>query len=168
MEVRISREAAKQFNSFKLEEKRRGNELEPIGMGVLPKRWTENAMRMATALAPWENHELPVITGEIAGFCIDYVRHWGNDAIETLREQIGDNDYQQRLATVLTLIRSMPEGITQSKLAERTQSLKPRERGEILAHLAEAELVTKVKVAHGAQGGRPSERWVAVEPPSDD
>jgi hypothetical protein len=160
--VQISKEAHRMFDALKETQENACQALEGMGLDAMPRRWRENAMRMATALAPWRNSEHPVIDADIADFSIAYVTHWGNRAVEMLRQQTGENDYQQQLNKVLSFVRSCHEGASDTELSRKFREIKRREMVEIKNHLQEAELMVLQKGATSEKGGRPSSKWFAV------
>lgn len=160
--VRIDRGAAEVFTAIKERQEQACLALEEEHLDAMPRRWRENAMRLATALAPWRDHECPVIDGELAAWTCDYVTYWGHRAIAALRATSGENDYQQVVNKVLLHIQQAPNGVTDTDLSRVFKSVKRREMTEIKSHLAEAELIVQVKGESTAKGGRPSLRWFAV------
>lgn len=166
--VQIDKEAETLFDEFKTYQDAASAELEAISMDAMPRRWRENAMRLATAIAPWKNHETPIIDAEIAQYAIDYVEHWGHSTIAKLKQLMGENDYQMQLRAVLEFIRSRPDGVTDSKLAERFESIKRRDLNEIKLALADSGRIEKRKSETTSKGGRPSERWFACEIDTDE
>ena len=161
--VKINDDAHDVFNAMKERQAEACGALEHATMDAMPRRWRENAMRMATALAPWHDHSRPIITGEIAAWCCEYVEHWGHVAIDAIRQQSGQNDYQSDMNKVLHYIREAKEGVTDSDLSYRFRTIKRREMVDIKSHLSEAELIVQAKSQPGAQGGRPSVRWYATK-----
>jgi hypothetical protein len=89
-------------------------------------------------------------------------------AIDVLRQQSGENDYQHQLRRVLEFIRSKPDGVPDSKLSEKFESIKRRDLAEIKFSLVESERIIKRKGESSAKGGRPGERWFALAPGDDD
>lgn len=160
--VKINDDAHDVFNAMKDRQAEACGALEHATMDAMPRRWRENAMRMATALAPWHDHSRPIITGEIAAWCCEYVEHWGLNAIAAIRQQSGQNDYQSDMNRVLFYIRQAGEGVTDSDLSYRFRTIKRRDMADIKSHLSEAELAVQVKGHPGAKGGRPSVRWFAT------
>ena len=161
--VKINDDAHDVFNDMKERQAEACGALEYATMDAMPRRWRENAMRMATALAPWHDHSRPIITGEIAAWCCEYVEHWGRVSIDAIRQQSGQNDYQSDMNKVLHYIREAKEGVTDSDLSYRFRTIKRREMVDIKSHLSEAELIVQAKSQPGAQGGRPSVRWYATK-----
>lgn len=160
--VKINDDAHDVFNAMKDRQAEACGALEHATMDAMPRRWRENAMRMATALAPWHDHSRPIITGEIAAWCCDYVEHWGHNAIAAIRQQSGQNDYQSDMNKVLHYIREAKEGVSDTELSLHFRAIKRREMLDIKAHLSEAELIVQSKGESSSKGGRPPVRWYAT------
>lgn len=159
--VLISKEAEQRFNDFKLLQDKTCLAFEAYGLDAMPRRWRENAMRLATAMAPWRDHEHPIIDAEIADYAIQYVQHYGKSVITAIRRQMGENDYQQNMNQVLQYICETKDGATDSDLARKFRAIKSREMVDIKNHLVSAELIYQEKILTGNRG-RPTVRWVPV------
>lgn len=160
--VQMTKGAESMFEDLKAQQEAACNALEAVGIDAMPRRWRENAMRLATAIAPWRNCEQPVIDDEIANFSIEYIVHSGRQAIDILRKQIGENDYQLLFNRVLEFVRESAGGVSDSELSRRFRDIKRREMADIKSHMVEAELIFQEKTTPGSGGGRPSTRWFSV------
>ena len=160
VKVAFSKEAKSAFAQFKTDQMQRCDELEQIGLGSMPIRWRENAMKMATMLAACDNPINPVVTVDIAEWCIEYVRHRGESTIALLSSSSGENDYQQTMNAVLAFVRQAgSEGRTLTELSRKFRSVKRSQMAEIRAHLIESALAEEVSLP---TAGRYSARLVAV------
>ena len=112
-------------------------------MGNMPRRWRENAMRMATMLAAWDNPLRPVVTDEVAEWCCKLVRKCGEETIKQLGGRVFESSYGLSMNMVLETIRSAGAGawVGKSELLRKHRGVKSREMAEILSHLEEAGLV---------------------------
>lgn len=150
------------FDQAKKDQNAIAEKLAADHMDVMPRRWRENSMRMATMLAACENPLRPIINADLAQWAINYVFHHGQRVIDVLMSGTGENDYQVQSNAVLEFIRANPEGVQDQALSRKFRSLKKRDRVEILAHLQEAELVYGQKEAStGAARGRDCMIWRA-------
>lgn len=160
VKVAFSKEAKSAFAQFKTDQMQRCDELEQIGLGSMPIRWRENAMKMATMLAACDNPTNPVVTVDIAEWCIEYVRQRGESTIALLSSSSGENDYQQTMNAVLAFVRQAgSEGRTLTELSRKFRSVKRSQMAEIRAHLIESALAEEVSLP---TAGRYSARLVAV------
>jgi len=159
--VLFSAEATALFSDFKAEQKARIAELDSTGMESMPNRWRENAMRLATMIAACERPHAPVITGDQAQWCIDYVRRLGSQVIARLAFEAGENYYQQQMNTVLAHIRAAGQGgRSLTDLSRKFRSIKRRDMAELKNHLIESGLIEEKTIE---TAGRSAMRLVAVE-----
>lgn len=159
VDVAISPEAWEQFNEFRKTQDAECKALESVCLDPLPKRWRENAMRLATCLAAWKCPESPAIDAEIAGYSIAYVYFYGRQTIDIIRSQTSDNDYHLRMNAVVEYVRSQPEGVSGTDISRKFRSIKKREMDEIKSHLIDAELIAETA---RTTSGRPVNIYVAT------
>lgn len=161
IQVGFSGGARKVFDMFKSEADAFGDALEETGMGNMPRRWRENAMRMATMLAAWENPLMPVVSQEIAEWCCKLVRKCGEETIKQLGGRIFESSYGLTMNMVLETIRSVGVGnwISRSNLLRRHRGIKAREMSEAMSHLEEAGLIIAEK---HETNGRSSLRFMSI------
>lgn len=131
------------FDHFKDEADAAGDALESSGMDNMPRRWRENAMRIATMLAAWDNPTGPVVTKTMADWSCKLVRHCGQETIRQLVGKVADSDYQMSLNQVLQSVKDAGLGVWVSKsdLLRRHRGIKGREMADLLSHLVEARLL---------------------------
>ena len=138
--VEFSEPAKVLFDDFLKEQSAYADRLgEESGLSVMPNRWRENAMRIATMLAAINNPEKPIITEQEAIWSIEFVRYCGQELIANLNSQAAENDYQANLNKVYQFIEEAGErGRTGTELSRRFRNIKSREMNEIKAHLIES------------------------------
>lgn len=159
VKVAFSKEARAAFAQFKADQMQRCDELEVVGLGSMPIRWRENAMKMATMLAACDNPTNPVVSGDVADWCVEYVRRRGEDAVALLSSSAGENEYQQSMNAVLAFVRqSGGEGRTLTELSLKFRSIKRNQMAEIRSHLIESALAEEISIP---TAGRNSVRLVA-------
>lgn len=141
--VRFDEDAVEIFDRFRDEATAAGDAVEKYGMGNMPRRWRENAMRMATMLAAWEDPDDPIVTGILASWSCRLVRHCGEETIQQLGGKVSDSDYQNNLNKVLETITKAGIGnwVPRSELLRRHRGIRAREMNEILTHLVDSFLV---------------------------
>lgn len=143
IQVDFSGAAKSIFDMFREEAESFGDALEESGMGNMPRRWRENAMRMATMLAAWDNPLRPVVTDGVAEWCCKLVRKCGEETIKQLGGRVFESSYGLSMNMVLETIRAAGAGawVGKSELLRKHRGVKSREMAEILSHLEEAGLV---------------------------
>lgn len=156
--VPFTNEASQVFDRFKEEEEEAGDALEQTGMGNMPRRWRENAMRIATMLAAWDNPSDPIITEELADWSCRLVRHFGEETIKQLIGKVSDSDYGHSSNMVLSTIKDYGPGnwISRTELCRRHRGIKARDMADILSHLVDMELVLSQRENGKESGGRPA------------
>lgn len=132
----------------------------------LSARWHENAMRMAVAIAVFEDYTMPTITPHIAQWCLDFVRHHGQifGALCRLNALDSDSEWDQRRTKALGKLRQAGEaGVTMEQMNRLRpfKSLKLKDRNELLADLEHMGLAFK-KVEPGLNGHRMKTTWYAM------
>ena len=159
--VEFSDEAIGLFDDFKIEQRERSLDLEPAGLGSMPNRWREHAMRISTMLAACDNPSSPLITAHHASWSIDYVRHHGEEVIRRLSQETGENDYQQQMNAVLSYIRQAgTKGRSLTDLSRKFRSIKRRDMTEFKNHLIESAMIEEKVIE---TSGRPGKRLVAID-----
>ena len=120
-------------------------------------RWRENAMRMCTSMAVAENHSQPVITGKIAQWCIDYVRHHGIRFLVVMLENLADNDFHRlRLMITAVVDKSGIKGATERDLSRHNRLFArstPQLRDQVfLSLIREGEIVKATSTSLSGRG----------------
>lgn len=162
IDVPFTAGARELFDLFADEQEAACLELEGDALDVMPRRWLENAMRIATMLAACQAPHAPTVTPPMAAWAINYVRHHGARTIAEIRANLGENDYQSAMNAVLAYIKTADGPVTDSDLLRRFRGIKSREMTDIKAHLEGAHLIVSEKKS---TSGRPQMQWYAVPAP---
>ena len=114
-------------------------------------------MRMCTSMAVAENHSQPVITGKIAQWCIDYVRHHGIRFLVVMLENLADNDFHRlRLMITAVVDKSGIKGATERELAHSNRLFArstPQLRDQVfLSLIREGEIVKATSTSLSGRG----------------
>ena len=142
---------------------------EKAGAFLLPdltRRWVENSMRLATALAVCENSEKPVITDLIADWCIAYVVFYGKRFMRAAATNVADGDFHRLYLNVLELIRRTgSKGATQRDLSNNSKLFKmtkPNDRDQVFKALLIENQIMQVSIE--SQSGRGRKRVCFITP----
>lgn len=134
---------------------------EKAGQFLLPdltRRWVENSMRLATALAVCENSENPVITDLIADWCIAYVVFYGKRFMRAAATNVADGEFHRLYLNVLDLVsRSGVRGVTQRDLSRNSKlfrSTKPNDRDQVFKALLIENQIMQVSIDQFSGRGR--------------
>lgn len=145
-------------------------EQEAAGAFVLPdmtRRWNENAMRLATALAVCANPDAPVITVELAGWALQYVTYYGKCFMEAVATKVADSEFHRLYLTTIDYIRRAgAPGITErdlSKYCRRFAASTPVQRDQVLEALKRENLAQQVSISSQSGRGRKRVAWIAEE-----
>lgn len=132
-------------------------------------RALEHSLKIALTIAVGVDPSKPVITGEILQWAVGFASYSVRELITEAGRRIADSDRERDFNRVMEIIReSGPEGITEGKVTDRTRSLRPRDRNDLLEDMERAGRIVKRERRPGG-GGRPSRRYFANEhaPPDD-
>jgi hypothetical protein len=131
----------------------------------LTKRWNENALRIATALAVADSPKAPVITSEIAQWCIDYVRYYGMQFMQAIASKVADSDFHRLYLEVERLVNRAGEGgITERELSHSSRLFKstpPIQRNHAYQALVSEQKIEQVIYKSVSGRGRAKVVWVA-------
>lgn len=134
---------------------------EKAGLFQLPdltRRWVENSMRLATALAVCENAENPVVTDLIADWCIAYVVFYGKRFMRAAATNVADGEFHRLYLNVLELIRRAgSKGMTQRDLSRHSRlfaSTKPNDRDQVFKALLIENQIMQVSIQKSFGAGR--------------
>jgi hypothetical protein len=142
----------------------------------LTRRWRENALRIATALAAWDNPERPVMTPELYMWARDYVVHYGEKFIERAARDIADSPFE-RLRNEIESIVSKPawkqanlsraggaRGMTEGEMSEASQtkvrSADTNLRISVLSALVREGVITKTVFKSASGRGKSREAYI--------
>lgn len=138
VEVVIDDAAKQLFDRFGDSCDAREQELATIKLSGMANRWREQAMRLSTGLAAFDNPSKPRITEPIAKFCTEYVQHWGEKAAKTLQKQSSENETEEHLKNIFKIIRKAGKGGMSTKiLSQKYRALHVRARLPYLDSLCE-------------------------------
>lgn len=134
---------------------------EKAGAFLLPdltRRWVENSMRLATALAVCENSEKPVIDELIADWCIAYVVFYGKRFMRAAATNVADGDFHRLYLNVLEMVsRTGSKGATQRDLSRNSKlfrSTKPNDRDQVFKALLIENQIMQVSIGKSFGPGR--------------
>jgi hypothetical protein len=163
--VSITEEAKAVFSAFKAEirdAEARGEYQEP----KLVRRWRENAMRLATALAVAECPAEPSISGIVADWCVRYVRHYGMEFMRSVAYKVADSDHHRLYKEIVRLIRKAgPRGMTERELAKASRLFEktpPVHRDAALNALCRDELAQYTTFKPRSGRGKDRQAYVAI------
>ncbi|MGE6480754.1 bifunctional DNA primase/polymerase [Psychrobacter namhaensis] len=132
----------------------------------LTRRWVENSMRLATALAVCEDAENPVVTDLIADWCIAYVVFYGKRFMRAAATNVADGDFHRLYLNVLELIRRTgSKGATQRDLSNNSKLFKmtkPNDRDQVFKALLIENQIMQVSIE--SQSGRGRKRVCFITP----
>ncbi|KRU23281.1 bifunctional DNA primase/polymerase [Psychrobacter piscatorii] len=124
----------------------------------LTRRWVENSMRLATALAVCENAENPVVTDLIADWCIAYVVFYGKRFMRAAATNVADGDFHRLYLNVLEMVsRTGSKGATQRDLSRNSKlfrSTKPNDRDQVFKALLIENQIMQVSIGKSFGPGR--------------
>lgn len=136
-------------------------ERESKGEFILPdltRRWNENAMRMATMMAVCENPSNPMVSEEIAIWCIGYVQFYGTQFMTNVANKVADSDFHRLCLTINDLVtRSGDRGMTERDLSLFSRlfaSTSPNHREQAFKALINEEKIMQVAVQSPSGRGR--------------
>jgi hypothetical protein len=134
-------------------------------MAQLTARLHENAMRIATAIAVFENPREARVTLELYEWATRCVERHSQGFADMCEKYVHGSEFAKQKVVVLEYLRRA--GVKGLSLREMNrikpiQKLKPKERDEVLGHLAELGLAL-AKIAKPEGQGRPMQRWYAIK-----
>jgi hypothetical protein len=162
--VEFSPAALERTRSFEREMLQLSADLDREGLGDMPIRTRELAMRLALICTLADTPETPTITLDIIDWCCEYVLFFLHQTLASLRTRVADSETERKNNQILSIIRAAGEhGITNRDL-ERNKVFKgipKRERKEAVDSLIAAELIAWTLIEHG-HAGRPRMAFVAL------
>lgn len=145
-------------------------ERELNGEFILPdltRRWTENAMRLATTLAVCANPATPIITVEIARWSLDYVGFYGHGFMQAVATKVADSEFHRLyLAVQDFVVRAGERGMTERDLSRYCRlyaSTPPTQRDQVMTALDREGRIRQVCFKPKSGRGRPRNAWIAEE-----
>lgn len=108
-------------------------------------RYAENTAKVALIRAISDCPSDPVITAEIVAWATKLVQHCVNTLLREATRHVADNEQAANVKRVAEIIRKAgADGITASKITNKTPHLDKTARGKILADLTEGDKVRSV------------------------
>lgn len=143
------------------------------GMGEMQGRSCEKAQRLALIVALSVNPTHPVITGEIARWCIRYVRYYTEQTIDAIRQHMHGTQFAQwRASVVESITKGGAKGRTEFELSRASRvfaGLEPRLRRSVLDSLKSDRRIEFVDMGKGMGGrGKSRQAWVALANGTDE
>lgn len=145
-------------------------EREARGEFVLPdltRRWNENAMRLATCFAVCVNPIEPVITLEIAQWCIVYIEYYGMQFMLNVASKVADSDYHRlSLAIIEQVTKAGSKGLTEHEISRKSRlfaSYAPMQRDQAFMGLVRDNRMELVPMKSVSSRGKTRNAWVATE-----
>jgi hypothetical protein len=126
-------------------------------------RLAENAMKLALIRAVAANSQTPLITVADIAWGRALALHCVNTLLRDASRHVAENEYEAKLNKALDIIRKHGP-VTEREMIRRGFRLPERERKEILGTLEAGRMVLVIRIKPGANGGRPTERYTALEP----
>jgi len=153
IEIPFSKEAAKRLVEidYLIEENAGDDEL----LANLTVRWREQAMRMALALAVYDNPKRKNIPLEIVEWCWEFIKYHGNCFINKHRNK-PESEFERNCNAVLKAIRACGQnGMTRKQLGQvkRFKSLGARDRSEITKVLIDDGSIKMFETKGHIKGG---------------
>jgi hypothetical protein len=139
--------------------------LEADGLGDMPIRAREIALRLALVTSLADAPDTPMVTVDCLDWSIAYVRFFLEQTVAAIRERVADSSTERTRNAVLAAIRAAgANGITNRELhrGKAFIGLPRRDRVDAIESLIAAELVAWVTVAT-EHAGRPRNALVAIE-----
>ena len=143
---------------------------EKAGEFLLPdltRRYVENAMRLATALAVCANPASPAITFELAEWSVQYVYHYGRAFMQSVATNVADSDFHRLYLACRSLIeRAGALGLTERELGRASRlftATAPTHRDQVLGALLREGVVVTAKFETASGRGRPRQAYVWAE-----
>lgn len=169
--VEFDDEALDLFDAYQDDLKAR----EGRGEFVLPdltRRWTENAMKVATCLAVCANPVAPIITVELAIWSLEFVEHYGREFMLNTATKVADSDFHRLYLAVLDFItRAGSKGMSERKLSQNCRlyaSTPPTQRDAAMMALDREGRIRQFSFKPTSGRGRPRTIWIAEEFITDD
>ncbi|WP_131669233.1 bifunctional DNA primase/polymerase [Psychrobacter pygoscelis] len=145
-------------------------EAEEEGKFTLPdltRRWVENSMRLATALAVCENSKDPIVNAEIAGWCVDYVTFYGQRFMDSAATRVADGEFHRLYLNIYELIgRSGSKGMTERDLSTYSRlfaASRPNDREQAFKALLSESRIMQVAIPSVSGRGRKRVAYICPE-----
>lgn len=164
--VAIASSAADRFQEFRRECNKRADALEKEGLGELPMRSAEQAMRLGLVAALAEDPTATIVQESHALWAIGISRALLDRLIPTVQERMTDNPVHALRARLIATVREAGErGLTQYELVRGRLFIgtPKRDRDDAMQWALESHRITWTTMQHGIAGGRPRRALVLAE-----
>ncbi len=169
--VEFDDDALDLFDDYRIDLKKREGRGEFI-LADLTRRWTENAMKVATCLAVCANPVAPTITVELALWSLEFVEHYGREFMLNTATKVADSDFHRLYLAVLDFItRAGSKGMSERKLSQNCRlyaSTPPTQRDAAMMALDREGRIRQFSFKPTSGRGRPRTVWIAEEFITDD
>jgi len=166
IDIETSPEADAILCTFHEEIRLRRIELQEFGLSELLSRRYEQALRLGVPVALSVNPSAPMVTREVAQWCVDFVRYHSDKTLLSVQEHMHSSPFGKWQAEILKAIQATGDkGATERDLARKSRvfdGLEPRYRKIILDALRCKGAIELVRSETIAGRGRPREAWVAI------
>jgi hypothetical protein len=149
---------------FELEMLALADHLEADGLGDMPIRAREIAMRLSLVCALADTPDTPIVTVDCFDWSAAYIRFFLMQTIDALKHRVADTATERTRNTILTAIRDAgTRGVTNRELhrGKAFIGLPRRDRVEAIESLLVAELVVWTDVPT-EKAGRPRKALIAI------
>jgi hypothetical protein len=164
--VDFTPDALRRTKTFEREMLALADRLDREGLGDMPIRSREIAMRLALVCTLSDTPDTPMITTDIVDWCIEYVTFFLHQTLAALRTRVADSATERTRNQILAIVRNAGwRGITKREL-DRDKAfygIPVRDRQDAIASLQSAELIGWGSVAASDLGGRPRHAWFALD-----
>lgn len=158
--------AARQFAELRRRCNKWADELEQDGLGEMPMRTAEQAMRLALIAALAESPHAQTVDPHHAAWAVAVAQHSISHLVDQVHERMVESPTEKVRKALLSLLREAgARGLTAYEIARaRVFAGTPRkDREEAVAWTIETEAAEWSVVRHGDAGGRPRRALVARE-----
>jgi hypothetical protein len=163
IEVEMTEGAIEAHRAFFAEQIASQNRLDVVGLGGVIGRMNEMAQKLGCVVACSVNIFNPVVTEELAKWCINYCRQSFLAMADAARKNVGGTEYGKARQKLLNaIIEAGARGLTHRDINRLFKGTRQKEAREVLKHLQDAGEVAFAEIQHNG-AGRKREAWVAVD-----
>jgi hypothetical protein len=125
------------------------------GLEALTRRWSEQAVKLATVAAGAEDPVEPRITPAVAEWACVYVMHNGRRSMSEFEARVSESPFDTKVKDCLVAFgRAGPEGLTERQINSKIRAftrMPMRERREVMDHLQEGDMIRVLFEEGGAR-----------------
>lgn len=166
IKVNFSEEALSLFDNYydSLREKEKAGE---FIFPDLTRRYNENAMRLATALAVCDEPANPLITRQLAQWAIDYVDFYGKSLMEAVSNKVADSPYHRIYLFIKEMVKAAGKrGLAEWELVKKSrlyESTPQPLKDQVFIALQREEFLVQAVIPPQSGRGKPRKAWVACQ-----